>query len=169
MGETRHDQITVTVKYGELEQRFVGSVDDVWTSVNKFFSEVLPAFDLSRKVILTVDLAKLIEDSRDVIAIAPEGPELLVPKERLADNEVLQYYLLAAYIGFKLGKTVRETMTKEELSSKLGKSVKITATRLGELVRDGRVVKMGDGDYKIATIAIKRLQEELIAIKGEVW
>ncbi len=169
MGETRHDQITVTVKYGELEQRFVGSVDDVWTSVNKFFSEVLPAFDLSRKVILTVDLAKLIEDSRDVIAIAPEGPELLVPKERLADNEVLQYYLLAAYIGFKLGKTVRETMTKEELSSKLGKSVKITATRLGELVRDGRVVKMNDGDYKIATIAIKRLQEELIAIKGEVW
>jgi hypothetical protein len=170
MNETHQDQIiSVTVKYGDLEQKFVGSVDDVWVNVNKFFSEVFPAFDISRKMILTVDLAKLIEDSRGVIAIAPEGPELLVPKDRLTDGEVLQYYLLAAYIGFKLGKIVRETMTKEELSSKFGKSAKITGTRLGELVREGRVIKVDDDGYKISTMGIRRLQEELTAIKSEVW
>jgi hypothetical protein len=169
MDETRDEQITVIVKYRDLEQTFSGSINDVWVYVNKFFGEVMPAFDLIRNVILTVDLAKLIEDSKGVIAITPEGPELLVPKEKLTDSEVLQYYLLAAYIGFKLGRTTKETVTKEELSSKLGKNMKITATRLGELVKEGSVIKAEDGGYKISTIGIRRLQEELSAIKSEIW
>lgn len=60
-------------------------------------------------------------------------------------------------------------MTKEELSAKLGKNMKITTTRLGELVKQGNVVKTDEGNYKIATVAIKRLQEEIAAIKNEIW
>jgi len=159
--------ITVHVKYGELEQTFTGSVNDVWVSVNKFFGELVPAFDIARKVTLTVDLANLIEDFKDVIAIAPEGPEVLIGKEKLTDSETLQLYLLAAYMGYKLGKLTRETVTKEELQAKLGKNMKITTTRLGELVKQGYVVRTEDGSFKIATIGIKKLQEELTAIKTE--
>jgi predicted transcriptional regulator len=49
-------------------------------------------------------------------------------------------------------------MTKKELTAKLGKSVKITTTRLGELVKDGLAVKNDEGDYGITTIGIKGLQ-----------
>jgi hypothetical protein len=159
----------VTVKYQGAEQTFTGNVNDVWVSVNKFFGETIPTFDLAHKVMLTVDLAKLIEDFRDVIALAPEGPELLLPKDKLTDSEVLQFYLLAAYVGFRLGKRLTEAMTKEELQAKLGKNMKITATRLGELVKQGTVVKTDDGAFRIATIGIKKLQEELTAIKAEIW
>jgi len=152
-----------------MEQTFTGDVDDVWVSVNKFFGEAIPTFDLARKVTLTVDLAKLIDDFKDVITIAPEGPELLIPKDKLTDSEVLQFYLLAAYVGFRLGKRLTEVMTKEELQAKLGKSMKITATRLGELVKQGTVVKGDDGAFRIATIGVKKLQEELTAIKAEIW
>jgi hypothetical protein len=156
------ERITVHVKYGEIEQTFTGNVNDVWVSVNKFFGEVIPTFDIARKVTLTVDLARLIEDFKDVIAIAPEGPEVLISKERLTDSETLQLYLLAAYIGYRLGKLTRETMTKEELMAKLGKNMKITTTRLGELVKDGLTAKLEEGDYKITTIGIKRLQDEAL-------
>ena len=159
----------VHVKYGGVEKTFTGSVNDVWVSVNKFFSETVPAFDIARKVTLTVDLAKLIEDFKDVIAIAPEGPEVLIPKEKLTDSEILQYYLLAAYVGYRLGKRSTDAMSKEELQSKLGKNMKITTTRLGELVKQGNVVKTDEGNYKIATVAIKKLQEEVKAIKTEIW
>ena len=162
-------KVTVNVKYGDMEQTFIGDANDVWVSVNKFFSEMIPVFDLARKVTLTVDLAKLIDGFKDVIAIAPEGPELLIPKDKLTDSEVLQFYLLAAYISFRLGKRLTEAVTKEELQAKLGKSMKITATRLGELVKQGTVVKTEEGAFKIATIGIKKLQEELTAIKAEVW
>ena len=152
-----------------MEQTFTGDANDVWVSVNKFFGEMIPTFDMARKVTLTVDLAKLIEDFKEVIAITPEGPELLIPKDKLTDSEVLQFYLLATYISFRLGKRLTEVMTKEELQAKLGKSMKITATRLGELVKQGTVVKTEEGAFKIATIGVRKLQEELTAIKAEIW
>jgi hypothetical protein len=162
-------KVTVNVKYGGMEQTFTGDPNDVWVSVNRFFGELIPTFDVARKITLTVDLAKLIEDFKDVIAISPEGPELLIPKDKLTDSEVLQFYLLAAFVSFRLGKRVTEVMTKEELQAKLGKSMKITATRLGELVKQGTVVKTEEGSFRIATIGVKKLQEELTAIKAEVW
>ena len=167
MGETA--QITVHVKYGDVEQTFSGSVNDVWVSVNKFFSETIPSFDIARKVTLTVDLAKLVEDFKDVIAIAPEGPEVLIPKEKLTDSETLMFYLLAAYVGNRLGKSPTDIMTKEDLQCKLGKTMKIATTRLGELVKHGSVTKTDEGNYRISTMGIRKLQEEVKAIKTEIW
>jgi len=161
--------VTVHVKYSGMEQTFTGDANDVWVSVNRFFGEMIPTFDMARKVTLTVDLAKVIEDFKDIITIAPEGPELLIPKDRLTDSEILQFYLLAAYVSFRLGKRLTDAMTKEELQAKLGKSMKITATRLGELVKQGIVTKTDEGAFRIATIGIKKLQEELKAIKTEIW
>lgn len=161
-GSGAEQTVTVHVRYGGVEQTFGGNVNDVWVSVNKFFGEMIPAFDIARKVTLTVDLAKLIEDFKDVIAIAPEGAEVLIPKERLTDSETLQLYLLAGFIGYKLGKLSQETMTKEELQAKLGKNMKITTTRLGELLKEGKVAKTEEGNYKITTIATIRLQEEML-------
>jgi hypothetical protein len=163
------DVVTVHVKYGQIEQTFTGNADAVWMSVNRFFSEVIPAFTTARKMTLTVDLAELIEEAKGIIAIAPEGPEMLVPKEKLTDSETLQFYLLAAYLAFKLGKRATDAMTKEELQLKLGKSPKITSTRLSELVKEGSVVKTGEGGYRLTTVAVKRLQGELKAIQKEIW
>ena len=152
-----------------MEQTFTGEANDVWVSVNRFFGEMIPTFDIARKVTLTVDLAELIEDFKDVIAIAPEGPELLIPKDKLTDSETLQFHLLAAYVSFRLGDRLTDAMTKKELQAKLGKSMKITATRLGELVKQGIVTKTGEGAFRIATIGVKKLQEDLKAIKTEIW
>lgn len=166
---SKAEEVTVVVKYGGVEQTFTGKADDVWVSVNKFFSEMIPAFDIARKVTLTVDLAELIEEAKGVIAIAPEGPEVLVPKEKLTDSEALQFYLLGAFIAFRLGKRATDAMTKDELQAKLGKTPKITSTRLSELVKEGSVVKTDEGDYRLATVAVKRLQSELKAIQKEIW
>ena len=161
MSGAERDRVTVHVRYGGVEQTFSGGVDDVWVSVNRFFSEMIPAFDIARKVTLAVDLAELVEDFKDVIAIAPEGPELLISRERLTDSETLQLCLLTAYIGYRLGKLTRESMTKEELQAKLGKSMKITSTRLGELVKEGMITKTEEGTYKITTMGIRQFQEKV--------
>lgn len=153
--------VTVHVKYRDVKQTFTGNANDVWVSVNRFFCEMIPAFDLARKITLTVDLQKLVEDFKNVIAVAPEGPQLLISRQKLTDSETLMLNLLAAYIGYKLGKLEREWLTREELQAKLGKSMKITGTRLGELAREGMAVKTKDGNYKIATVGIKHLLESV--------
>lgn len=155
-------KVTVHIKYRDVEQTFSGSVNDVWVSVNRFFSELVPAFDVARKVVLTVDLERLIEDCKDVIAVASEGPSLLVSKKRLTDSETLALHLLANYIGYKLGMVKNDSLSKEELQVGLGKSAKITSTRLGELVREGTATKTEEGNYKITTKGIKYLQKEAL-------
>ncbi|UCD26387.1 MAG: hypothetical protein JSW19_01770 [Candidatus Bathyarchaeota archaeon] len=156
------ETITVHIKYQGLEQTFLGNVNDVWTSINRFFSEIVPALKVTRKVLLTVDLEKLVDDCRNVIAVAPEGPNLLVSKQKLTDSETLALNLLAAYVSNRLGLLKKDDLSKEELQKRLGKSAKITSTRLGELCREELATKTEEGNYKITTIGIKRLQEEVL-------
>ena len=156
------ETITVHIKYQDVEQTFTGNVNDVWVSVNRFFGEMIPAFEVARKAVLTVDLEKLIDDCKNIIAVAPEGPSLLVSRQKLTDSETLALHLLAAYIGNKLGLLNSDTLSKEELQARLGKSAKITSTRLGELCREELATKTEEGNYKIITIGIKSLQEEAL-------
>ena len=162
------ETITVHIKYQDVEQTFTGNVNDVWISINRFFSEMIPALEVARKAVLTVDLEKLIDDCKNIVAVAPEGPSLLVSKQKLTDSETLALHLLAAYIGNKLGLLNRDTLSKEELQARLGKSAKITSTRLGELCREGLATKNEEDNYKITTIGIKSLQEALPKIREKI-
>ncbi|TSA57896.1 hypothetical protein D4R42_00705, partial [bacterium] len=105
------------------------------------------------------DLENLIEDCKNIIAVAPEGPVLLVSRQKLTASETLTVHLLATYIGNKLGLS-KIFLTKEELQAALGKNAKITSTRLGELCREGYATKTEEGNYRITTLGIKRFQEE---------
>ena len=155
------ETVTVHIKYMDTEQTFTGDVDQVWAGVNRFFSEMIPTLQIVKKALLTVDLEKLIEDCKNVIAVTPEGPVLLVSKQKLTDSETLTSNLLATYIGNKLGLS-KSYLTKEELQAGLGKNAKITSTRLSELCREGYATKTDEGNYRITTLGIKRFQEETL-------
>jgi hypothetical protein len=155
------ETVTVHIKYRDTEQTFTGNADGVWRKVNRFFSEMIPSLQILKKALLTVDLENLIEECKNIIAVAPEGPVLLVSKQKLTDSETLTLHLLATYIGNKLGLS-KDYLTKEELQAGLGKNAKITSTRLSELCREGYATKTEDGKYQIATLGIKRFQEEAL-------
>jgi len=155
------ETVTVHIKYQETEQTFTGDADQVWVSVNRFFSEMIPALHTVKKALLTVDFESLIEDCKNIIAVAPEGPVLLVSRQKLTASETLTLHLLATYIGNKLGLS-KIFLTKEELQAALGKNSKITSTRLGELLREGYATKTDEGNYRITALGIKRFQEEAL-------
>ena len=155
------DSVTVHIKYQDTEQTFTGDVNQVWTCINRFFSEMIPALQTVKSALLTVDLENLIEDCKNIIAVAPEGPVTLVSKQTLTDSETLLLNLLATYIGNKLGQS-KSFLTKEELQAGLGKNAKITSTRLSELIREGLATKTEEGNYQITTLGIKRFQEEAL-------
>ena len=158
---TKTEAVTVQIKYKGINQTFTGDADQVWRSMNKFFIQMIPALHTLEKVLLTVDLENLIEDCKNIIAIAPEGPVLLVSRQKLTDIETLTLHLLATYISNKLGNS-KDYLSKEELQVGLGKNAKITSTRLGELIREGHILKTEEGKYKITTLGIKRLQEVVL-------
>jgi len=153
-------KITVSVKYGGVEQTFSGSPEEVWAAINRFFSDFIPAFQIAKALVLSVDLQRLVEDCKGLVGFADNMPHLLVSKEKLTDNETLALCLLAAYIGFKLGMLKTDVLTREELQAKLGKNPKITSTRLGELVKSEIAEKTSDGGYRITSFGVFQMQRE---------
>ncbi|MDH5482068.1 MAG: hypothetical protein OEY22_04205 [Candidatus Bathyarchaeota archaeon] len=163
------DNILIQVKYKDVEKTFSGSPEEVWLLLNKFFREFLPSFEIASRLMLSIDLQKLANECDGIIAFSKEGPNLLVSKTRLTDNETLTLWLLAAYVGCKLGFIGCDCISREELQSKLGKSAKITSTRLGELVKNDMVVKTTDDKYRITTFGILQMQKDFIPkIKAKI-
>jgi hypothetical protein len=162
-------RVTVHVRFGDVEQTFTGSVEVVWLSLNRFFGEFLPSFNVAKRLVLSVDLERLVKDCEGLIAFSKEGASLLVSKDRLTDNECLLLWLLANRIGCDLGFLQSDCVGKEELVARLGKSGKIVSTRLGELVKADMVARIGDDKYRITTFGIVQMQKDIIPkIKAKV-
>lgn len=166
---SEEEKITIQVKYEDVEKTFSGTVNDVWISINRFFTEFIPTFEISKKMVLVVDLQNLIKDCENIIAFTEDGPHLLVAREKLTDNETLALQLSANYIGYRLGIMEDDAVSKEELQTRLGKSSKITSTRLGELAKSEIATKTADGKYRITTFGITQMQKNILPkIKAKI-
>jgi len=156
------EKVAVHIKYKDVEKTFSAIPEETWLLLNKFFNEFLPSFEIANKLWLSVDLQRLAKDCEGIIAFSPEGPNLLVPKSKLTDNETLSLWLLASYLGHKLGMVESDAVSKEELQTKLGKSGKITSTRLGELVKSDVVTKTADEKFRITTFGVAQMQKDTL-------
>jgi hypothetical protein len=159
----KSDRIFVQVKYKGVEKTFsADSVEDAWLLLDKFLHDAIPSFEIASKLWLNVDFAELAKDLEGVIAFSPEGSSLLLPKGKLTDNEILILWLLSGYVGHKLGKLQSDSLSKEELQTKLGKTGKITSTRLGELVKNALVARTDEDKFKITSFGIVQVQKDIL-------
>ena len=156
------ERVTVEITYRNVKKTFSAPPEEAWLLLRKFFSEFIPSFEVARKLLLKVDLSKLAEACQGLIAFSNEGANLLVPKNKLTDNETLLLWLLAGYLGNELGMLDHRVLSKEELKTKLGKSGKITSTRLGELVKNAMITKAIDDKYTLTTYGAVQLRKEII-------
>lgn len=157
------EKIEVHLKYKNMEKMLSAPPEEAWLFLRKFFNDFLPSFEVANKLLLNVDLQQLAKDCEGLIAFSPEGANLLVSKSRLTDNETLLLWLLAGYLGQKLGIMKCDAVSKEELQVKLGKSSKITSTRLGELIKSDMIKKTADEKIKITTFGVAQLQKDLLS------
>jgi hypothetical protein len=155
--------VSVRLKYKNIEKTFSAPPEEAWLLLSKFFNKFLPSFEVANKLILNVDLQTLAKNCEGLIGFSPEGANLLVSKTKLTDNETLLLWLLAGYLGSKLGLLSSDSFSKEELQIKLGKSGKITSTRLGELVKSKLVTKTANEEFRLTTFGVTQLQKDLIS------
>jgi hypothetical protein len=162
-GLTEKGNIQVHVKYKDIDETFnATSAEQAWLLLNKFFHEFIPSFEIANKLWLEVDTAALAKDLEGIVTFSLEGSNLMPPKSKLTDNETLTLWLAASYVGQKLGKLQTDSLTKEELQTKLGKSGKITSTRLGELIKGNTIAKTDEDRYRITTFGVAQLQKDIL-------
>ena len=166
---SKPQKVEIQIKYGQLEQKICAEPPEAWLMLNQFFKDALPSFELAKKLWLNVDLQKIAKDLDGIVAFSPEGANLLAPKGKLTDNEALLVWLVAQFVGRELGLIREEALSKETLQDKLGKSGKITSTRLGELVKNDLVTKTADDKFKISSFGILQTQKEVLPkIKAKI-
>jgi hypothetical protein len=156
------DKATAHIKIQEAEVTFQGTAEETWLMLNKFFTQTIPTFEIAKKLQLSVDVQTLAKDCEGIIAFSAEGANLMVPKGKLTDNETLALWLLASYLGNKLSLLQADALSKEELQAKLGKSGKITSTRLGELVKSDFAQKTENEQFRLTTFGVVQMQKDIL-------
>ncbi len=156
------DRIQIEIKYRGSEQTIEGTVEETWLLLSKFYSEFIPSFKIAHALCLSVDVQSLARDCEGIIAFSSEGSNLLVPKTRLTDNETLALWLLASYLGKQLDLLEADALSKEELQMKLGKSGKITSTRLGELIKTGWAAKTAENKFRMTSFGVSQMQKDVL-------
>jgi hypothetical protein len=163
------EKILVQIKYKDIEQQFSAEPLEAWLLLNQFFKDIIPSFKIAQNLWLNIDVTKLAKDLKGVVAFSCDGPSLLVPKNKLTDIETLLVWLTAGYLGQTLGLLASDSLSKDELQVKLGKSGKITSTRLGELVKNDFAAKTSDDKFKITTFGVVQVQKEFLPkIKSKI-
>jgi len=160
---TEKGNIEVHIKFKDVEKTFSAvSAEQAWLLLDKFFHDFIPSFEIANKLWLDVDVMALAKDLEGIVAFSPEGSNLMLPKGKLTDNETIILWLVASYVGQKLGKLKTDSLTKEELQMKLGKSGKITSTRLGELIKNNTIARLDEDRYRITTFGVVQLQRDIL-------
>ncbi len=156
------EKIHVQVKYRDVEQQFSADPQEAWLLLNQFFNDMIPSFEIAQKLWLNVDVQQLAKDLNGIAAFSGDDASLLVPKNKLTDNEALLVWLVAYHLGHKLGLVTTESLSKDELQAKLGKSGKITSTRLGELVKTEMIAKDANERFRVTTFGVTQTQKDII-------
>jgi len=156
-------KLELSVKYKDMEVKFTGNPEDVIRSLLGFLGKILPAFEFVSSLTLAVDLEELLKSVSGLIAFAPEGPVITVPKERLGgERNIILLHLAKSYIGFRTGRLERDSLSTADLLSLTGSKSGTVAARLSELISMGWVERIGRGEYRITTLGVKSFMEEVL-------
>lgn len=156
------EKVHVQINYKDIQQQFEANPQEAWLLISKFFQQLIPSFEIARNLQLNIDIEQLAKDLNGIVAFSNEGASMLVPKNKLTDNEALSVWLMGQFLGNKLGLLSSDSLSKEELQIKLGKTSKITSTRLGELVKNEVVIKTSDEKYRITAFGVIQVQKDVL-------
>lgn len=154
--------VKIQIKYKEIENSFEGQIGEAWLFVEKFFKEFIPSFKLATKLMLNIDLFSLCKDCEGLVTFSPEGANIILPKNRITDNEILSLWFLATFLGSRMKMLNTDTLSKNELQTRLGKSEKITSTRLGELSKKDWIIRTKQNRFRLTTFGADQIHKEII-------
>ncbi len=152
----KEEKIKVVIKTGESEVEFEGGYEEVWMSVNKYFSELYPSLQVVKKIVGAVDIEDLASKLSGKVEVREDRINILVGGD--AKKKIL-LCLAGAYLGRKLGIFQREFLTPKEIANYTGIDERITRARLSELRKEGLVIRKEDGLYGFTPASLKEILE----------
>jgi len=108
-------------------------------------------------------IRRLIKRAKGIIGIerSTGEPTILVPRSKLTDREMIALYILGAYFSYELGLRDSPSVSRSELSSKLGLKPTVISARTSELKREKVIKSNKRGEYEILVTGIEDLLDSI--------
>jgi hypothetical protein len=157
-------KVKAHLEVGEIKVDFEGDVNQVFESIIRFLSQLYPNIEILQRIFFTPDLAKLSSSIAGLVEITPEGP-IIAPNVDLTARSAICLVLLGAYIGVKLGRLQKDSLATNDLSKFTGKARKTVINELPRLIEEGLIEKVSEGEYRITTLGMRRIEEIVESLK----
>lgn len=150
--------IKVHIEFGDIKVDFEGDVNQVFEAVIRFLSQIYPTLEILQRIVFSPDLTRLAENITGLVEITSDGPAIAQNIE-LPARSAICLALLGAYIGSKIGKLKKDTLSTVELSKLTGKARKTIINELPKLIDEGLIEKVSEGEYKITELGMRRTED----------
>jgi hypothetical protein len=154
------ESLKVHLEFGDVKIDFEGDVNKVAESIVHFLAEVYPNLEILRKLVYTPDVASLAAKLVGRAEITAEGP-ILVSGPETSARDAACTALLGAYVGSKLGKLPKESLSPGDLAKITGKAKKTISNEVPKLVADGLAERTDEGEYRLTVLGIRRTEDTL--------
>jgi len=160
-------RVRAHLEFDDAKIDFEGDADQVFESILRFISQIYPSIRAFQKIIYTPDLIKITDKIAGLMEITSDGP-IINPNINLSARNAICLVLLGAYMGNKIGKFQKDTLSTSELSRLTGKAKKTVSNELPKLIDKGLVERVSDGGYKITQLGIRKTEEIAEMVKRKM-
>jgi hypothetical protein len=154
--------IEVLLKHSGVENRIIGTPDNVLRELLSYFSKVYPSVELVARIVLTVDNAEFLHICHGLLAISPEGLVILRDVTGLKDKELMMIHLAGSRLMHLMGRKEVDSISLEELTKATGRATGTVAGRLSELTNEQLVERVGKGAYRLTTMGARTMMRTVI-------
>lgn len=149
------EELRVVIEHGNNRAEFKGRYQEVWSSVNKYLSEIYPSLPLVKKL---VDSAYVEELSKTLSGRVhfTEGKIVTTGEEDAKKRIIL--CLAAAKLGKALGFVNEHALSPQQISEYAGLSEGVARARLSELRKLGLVLRTDGGKYAYSPSSLRLIE-----------
>lgn len=161
MSET--PRLRVLIEWRDMKHTAEGDADAVLKEVAAFIAKIFPALEPLSKITFTPDYVAMLNDLSSLLNIGPSG-EIILLRPGLPAEQAIGLTLLGSQVACKIGKKQSDDMSVEELASSIRKTAKTVRNTVVEMSKTNIVERTGRGTYRITTIGMKELLDDVNAL-----
>lgn len=151
--------IELNVKIGSLEATFKGESDVVLRAFFEWLSKVYPSYEAISKIVFEPNFDTLIRECSEFLQVTDNG--VVLKRTDLSAEDAIMLSLVGAYLGFRLGKLSKESLTPSELAKTTNKALKTVYNTLASMFKQGKISKL-NGEYGLTKEQIAKFTIETL-------
>jgi hypothetical protein len=154
-------KIRVHLEFGDAKADFEGDVNQVFEAIIRFLTNIYPNLEILQSIVYTPDLAGISKKLVGLVEVTSDGP-VLVSEIEMPARDAMCIVLLGAYVGKRLGRLPKETLSSSELAKITGKARKTISNELPKLISEGTVERTEEREYRLTTLGIRKTEDTIV-------